>query len=107
VIPTFKTVAESWLNAKKQNIRQNTFHQYRGHVDNHLTPFFGERKITQITFDSVETFLSHCHEQKMAIPTTRKILINLGAIMTYACRKRYIDYNPIRDVEKPRGRSEH
>jgi integrase len=37
----------------------------------------------------------------------RKILVNLGAIMTYACRKRYIDYNPIRDVEKPKGKSEH
>jgi integrase len=31
----------------------------------------------------------------------------MGAVMTYACRKRYIDYNPIRDIEKPKGRSEH
>lgn len=27
--------------------------------------------------------------------------------MTYSVRKRYIHYNPVRDVEKPRGQSEH
>ena len=27
--------------------------------------------------------------------------------MTYAVRKRNVDYNPIRDAEKPKGRSEH
>jgi len=54
----------------------------------------------------VEKFISHCYEKRVSIPTMRKILVSLGAIMTYACRKRYIDYNPIRDVEKPKGRSE-
>lgn len=27
--------------------------------------------------------------------------------MTYACRRRFIDYNPGRDVEKPKGQSKH
>ena len=27
--------------------------------------------------------------------------------MTYAVRKRYVDYNPVRDAEKPKGQSEH
>lgn len=105
-IPSFAQVADSWLKSKKPNIRQNTYHQYKGHVENHLKPFYAGRKITGITFDAVESFLNHCQEQKVSIPTTRKILVNLGAIMTYACRKRYIDHNPVRNVEKPKGRSE-
>jgi integrase len=27
--------------------------------------------------------------------------------MTYATRKRYTDYNPVRDVEKPKGQRVH
>ncbi len=106
-VPSFSEVADMWLNAKKPNLRQSTYEQYRGHVENHLRPFFGNMKITRIYFEAVEDFISHCYENKMSIPTLRKILVNLGAIITYACRKRYIDYNPVRDVEKPKGQSGH
>jgi len=42
----------------------------------------------------------------VSVPTLKKILVTFGGIMTYACRKRYIDYNPVRDLEKPKGQSE-
>ncbi len=106
-VPDFSKVSDSWLKMKKPNLRHSTYDQYNGHVENHLKPYFGNIKITRINYDSVESFISHCYENKVTIPTLRKILINLGAIMTYACRKRYIDYNPVRDVEKPKGRSEN
>ncbi len=106
-VPDFSKLADKWLESKKPNIRHSTYDQYNGHVDNHLKPYFGNTKITRINYDSVENFVNHCYEKEVTIPTLRKILINLGAIMTYACRKRYIDYNPIRDIEKPKGRSEH
>lgn len=106
-VPDFSTIADKWLQSKKPNIRHSTYDQYKGHVENHLKPYFGNTKITRINYDSVESFINHCYEDKVSIPTLRKILVNLGAIMTYSCRKRYIDYNPIRDIEKPKGRSEH
>jgi len=74
-------------------------------VSNFLTEKQGFRSSTN--YDSVENFISFSYENNVSIPTLRKILVNLGAIMTHACRKRYIDYNPVRDVEKPKGQSEH
>jgi len=38
----------------------------------------------------------------MNILTLRKILVSLGQIFAYAVRHRYIDYNPVRDAEKPK-----
>jgi len=35
------------------------------------------------------------------------ILITLGAVLTYAVRMRYIDFNPCREIEKPKGQSTH
>jgi len=106
-LPGFSEVARKWLRAKKPNIRHSTYEQYEGHVEKHLKPFFGNAKINRINYDAVEDFIAHSYNKKVSIPTLRKILVNLGAIMTYACRKRYIDYNPVRDVEKPKGQSEH
>ena len=106
-IPTFAEVADKWLEVKKPNIRASTYEQYRGHIENHLKPFFTGIWITRIGYDQVEQFLSHCYDEEMNIATTKKILVNLGAIMTYAVRKRLIDYNPVRDIEKPKGQSNH
>jgi len=38
--------------------------------------------------------------------TLRKILVTLNQIMAYAVRHGYIDYNPVRDAERPRGQGE-
>jgi integrase len=106
-LPTFSGVAEMWLKSKKPNIRHSTYKQYKGHLENHLKPFYDGYRINRINYDKVEKFISHCLDNGMTIPTLKKILINLGAIMTYAVRKRYIDYNPVRDAEKPKGQSKH
>jgi integrase len=64
-------------------------------------------KITQVNFDMVEQFKQDSLKNKVTVETLRKIMINLGAILTYAVRMRYIDFNPARDVEKPKGHSTH
>lgn len=106
-MPRFSKVADMWLKTKKPNIRHSTYKQYKGHLENHLKPYFENYKINRVNYDKVEKFISHCLDNDMNILTLKKILINLGAIMTYAVRKRYIDYNPVRDMEKPKGQSEH
>ena len=106
-IPLFSEVAKDWLKSKKPNIRHSTYKQYKGHLKNHLTPYFEGVKINRVNFDSIEKFISHSLGNQITIPTLKKIVINLGAIMTYAVRKRYIDYNPVRDMEKLKGQSVH
>ena len=36
----------------------------------------------------------------------KKVLVTLGQIMAYAVRHGYIDYNSVRDAERPRGNGE-
>jgi hypothetical protein len=68
-------------------------------------PYFGEKKITRVNFDAAEQVKNQALENSVTAPTLRKILINLGAIMTFAVRMRYIDFNPVGDIEKPKGHS--
>lgn len=106
-LPPFPEAADSWLASKEPNIRHSTYQQYKGHIENHLKPYFERFKINQVTFDGIEKFTAHCIKKEVTPPTLRKILVTLGAILTYAVRRRYTDFNSAREVEKPRGRAEH
>jgi integrase len=105
-VPAFSRVADAWLKIKKPNIRHSTYKQYAGHVENHLKPYFGNTPINRVNnYDSVERYVKHCQDEGMSTAMLKKTLVTLGGIFTYACRKRYIAYNPVRDIEKPKGRS--
>ncbi|SPD72615.1 Phage integrase family protein [uncultured Desulfobacterium sp.] len=103
--PAFSEVASDWLEYKKPNIRASTYQQYEGHVKNHLAPYFGNTPIPRINFDAIEKFISHCNKQGVIPPTLRKFLVTLGGIFKYAVRKKYCDFNPIRDIEKPKTKN--
>lgn len=104
-VPGFSEIAEIWLKIKKPNIRHSTHIQYTGHVENHLKPYFGITQINKLNYDSIERYIQHCQDKGMSTPMLKKSLVTLGAIFSYACRKRYIAHNPIRDIEKPKGQS--
>ncbi|NLD38803.1 MAG: site-specific integrase [Desulfatiglans sp.] len=106
-IPSFEKVAEQWLKNKKISLREHTFDAYECHVRRNLQPFFGTTKITWINYPSITKFISYETERGASIPHIKKSLIMLNGIMKYAVRQRYIDYNPVQDVEKPKGHSRY
>jgi integrase len=93
-------VSDDWLNSKI-NIRDNAKEGYKGHIEKHLKPFFGELKIGQITYAVVEKYVSLALGSNVTPATLRKILTTLSGIMKYAMKHRYIDHNRVRELERP------
>ena len=106
-IPTFSEMADEWLEHKKINIREHTYSSYECHVRRNLKPFFGMTKITRVNYASIIKFMAHENSGGASVHHVRKSLILLGGIMKYSVRKGLIDSNPVREVEKPRGRSKY
>jgi len=104
-IPLFKEVAEDWIKFKKPNLRHSTWSVYEGHTRNHFGDF-DLIKVNRITTAKVEKWISARHDEGMNILTLKKVLITLGQIMAYAVRHGYMDSNPVRDAERPRGNGE-
>lgn len=104
-MPKFSRVSEMWLAYKRPDVRDSTYIQYRGHIDNHLNPFFGKAKINRINFDSIEKYINHSHNLGTTPATLKKTLTTLGSILKYAVKKRYIDSNPVHEIEKQKGTS--
>jgi len=104
-MPFFSQVADNWLASKEPNIRHTTYEQYEGHLKNYLKPFFEKSKINQIGFDAIEQFKADHLKKGITPPTLGKYLRTLGAVLKYAVRMRYIDFNPAAEVEKPKRNS--
>jgi len=104
-VPTFKQVAENWLEYKKLNIRNSTWRKYEGYINNHFDDLL-KLKVNRITTARVEKFITNKQKQGMNLTTLRKIISAFNQIMKYAVRHNFIDYNPVRDAERPADQSE-
>lgn len=100
-IPSFADVAKDWLEHKKPNIRNSTWKMYEGHLKHHFEEIDG-LKINRITTAKVEKFITDRQIQGMNLTTLRKIIVTFNQVMNYAVRHKYIDYNPVRDAERPK-----
>ncbi|MGC2432679.1 MAG: tyrosine-type recombinase/integrase [Desulfobaccales bacterium] len=100
-VPKFSEVATEWLEYKRAKIRETTWEVYEEHIRNHFDDLKGFL-INRITIAVVESFITKRQAQGMNIGTLRKILITLGQILSYAVKHRYLDFNPLREAERPR-----
>jgi integrase len=100
--PTFSEVAQTWLEHKKLRLRESTWEVYAGHLRNHFYDLDG-LKINRINIAIVEKFINNRQGQGMNLGTLRKILVTLGQILSYGVRHKYLDHNPLKEAERPRG----
>ncbi len=101
-IPKFSEVADNWLENKRQNVRASTWVMYASHLKYHFNDL-NHMKINRITTAKVERYITDRQKEKMNITTLRKTIVTLNQIMNYSVRHRYIDHNPVRDAERPKG----
>lgn len=106
-VPTFGEVSENWFqNYVIPDTRYFTAHQYKGHLVNHLQPFFGKYRLTQINIATIEKYINAKLQTNLSRATINKTLVSLGAVFKYAVKHRLIEYNPVREVERLKGQGE-
>jgi integrase len=64
---TFGQAAEAWFEAQASNLRPATRDVYRSHLDTHLLPAFGRRRLDSLEVDDVARFVA-----KMGTPGYRQ-----------------------------------
>ena len=101
-VRTFKEVAADWIQHKKPNLRASSWSVYEAHTQNHFKEL-AALKINRLTVAHVEKLINAKLSAGMHILTLRKVLVTLNQICAYAVRRRYLDNNPVRDAERPRG----
>lgn len=58
---TYREFAVKWLpfHARKERLSPNSYDSYRGNLDTHILPYFGDRVMSTITSEDVDNFIDH------------------------------------------------
>jgi integrase len=108
--PTFASLAEEWLHKYPalHAIRDGTLANYRSFTENHLLPFFGHHRITDITPTMIEDFIEAKRApggsvrrvgKGLSDASLRTGLLSLRLILQRAVRIKCIPSNPMNDVD--------
>jgi integrase len=79
--------------------RQRTLESHRYHLDHHLLPVLGRRRIATISVDDIACLIGPVSGDGRAPRTIAGALATLGSILRYALRRGYITDNPLRRLE--------
>lgn len=90
------TVAEAWLELKKNHSAKDTYRVYAGVYKNHIKPVFGERNVKNILPMDLQPFFNELFEKSGKTSEDAKIVLN--GIFNYAVANRLCPSNPMTAV---------
>jgi integrase len=95
---TFAEEADSWL--ERQTVRPRTIEIYSWALRCHLVPYFGRRRLDQITVDDIAAFITHMRQKNLKGWTIKSALRPLSIMLAQAARKGRIPANPMQQLER-------
>ena len=101
--PTPATVAARWLERFETMVavgerRVRTLESHRYHLERHLLPALGRRRIATVTVDDIADLIRGLSRRGVR-RTITGALATLGSILRYALRRGYITDNPLPRLE--------
>src|SRR5262249_50164243 len=95
---SFQQYAEEWL--ERQTVRGRTLDLYRWALTNHLVPYFGRRRLSEIPKGDIAAYIVHMQRKGLKGWTITSSLRPLSIILGQAARKGRIPLNPISQLER-------
>jgi integrase len=100
-LPTLEAVARDWF-ASKGGHRVSSQAGWQVHLDRHILPALGKRRIDQITVADVDAFRDDRRAAGLAPQTVNKLLTTLAALFVFAQRRELVTRNPAAVAERCR-----
>jgi hypothetical protein len=98
---TFRDLAERWERAEGSTMKATTLHHYKNALRAYVLPEFGDRKITEINREDIQTFLAE-RACKYSESTLRSMRIVLGLTLGWATNCSWLERNPCSRVKLPK-----
>lgn len=107
---TFTELINKYRESYRVNIKEQTMIAYKRIENTFLIPTFGQIRICDIKRNDVEDwingiFLNGYNGQKYSDSTIKSILKHVQGLFTYAVKRGYISFNPIKAITTPRDRT--
>ncbi len=106
------TVAEAgelWITqGQEDGLERSTSRQYRQHLDQHIKPFLGTVKLSQLTAPMVKNFRNRLRQEGRSPVMVKKVVTSLGSLIAEAQESGLVSRNVVRETQRRRrkGQSE-
>ncbi len=102
---TVKQAGASWIKAAEAHgLERATIKQYREHVDQHIAPFIGAIKLSDLSAQVVRKFEDRLRGEGRSPAMVRKVLTSLGSLLADAQEQGLAARNAVRDLRRNRRR---
>jgi integrase len=96
---TFKQAGDAWIaNCRRRKLEDTTINSYQQHLDAHIFPFLGHKKLNELTNVATTTFYEDLLDGKRSQDMVRRVRIDAGAVLNYAKSKGWVGKNVIEDT---------
>lgn len=102
---TVKEAGASWIKAAEAAaLERATVDQYRQHLNQHIAPFIGATKLSELSAQAVRKFEDRLREEDRSPAMVRKVLTSLGSLLAGAQEQGLAARNAVRDLRRNRRR---
>ena len=102
---TVKEAGASWVKAAEAHgLERSTIKQYKEHVDQHIVPFVGAMKLSEISAQTVRKFEDTLRDKGRSPAMVRKVIGSLGSLLADAQEQGLAARNAVRDLRRNRRR---
>jgi len=100
VSPTVKQAAALWIKrCNEKGLEPMTVKGYEEHVDLHIVPFIGAKKLVEITVPAVNAFADQLREAGRSAEMIKRVVRSLGGIFKEARRRGLASTAPTSGIE--------
>jgi site-specific recombinase XerD len=97
---TVDLAGKRWLGqAEADGLERSTIEPYRDHLEQHIIPFIGGKKLTQLTPPGVYDYIDKMKAAGRSEETIRRVVQTLGRIFKFAKGRGLAGHNPVSDVQ--------
>jgi integrase len=102
---TVTEAGQSWIRAAvAAELERSTVKQYREHVNQHIVPFIGRMKLSELSAQAVRKFEDRLRAEGRSPAMVRKIIGSLGSLLADAQEQGLAAHNAVRDLRRNRRR---
>jgi integrase len=97
---TLAEVFERWIeHCEAEGLEFGTIKQRRQHLNLHIRPFVGGRRLSELTMPAIHQFDAQLRKAGRSIAMRRKVLTNLKTALTFAQRQGLVAQNVARGIK--------
>ena len=100
---TRMTVAEAgrkWLADAEDRLEPATVESYRQHLSDHLIPYVGALKLSQLTVPAVRELMDRLRKAGRSAAMVKRVVGDLGAILADAQERGHVAQNVVRSLAR-------